>query len=947
MRELHELHHRAGWPSLRALAAAAGCSPTTVSAAFSAPRLPTWGLLELLVDEMAGDVDRFHSLWLAAGAPAQSVTRPAVVGRVAEMDLVRRHARRPGLLLIEGEPGIGKSALLARVVDELRTEPGTIVACGHALPLSAHEPWLPLADALNDLAEHAPREVSQALEALPAYVADELARVAPGLVPQRLPHPTARPSRSGAALLSALRALLTQIAAKARLVLFVEDLHWADEATLEALDYLLVHQTPVALVGTWRLEDRGPADVHDEWRRRVIQAPNAAVLELKPLSRAETADLLALLLEKQPTAEQVDQVYRRSQGQPLFTEQLVSQGSTGALPPVLTELLDRGLADLDSSAWRLVLTLGVAERPLVESVLRRSAGISVDALADSVRRLLPRRLIAVSPSGELALRHPLLAEAAQRRATLGELGQTHRHLALALAEQPEPSSAEIAEHWAGADDVAEELTWRLRAGAAAEQRLAMREAARQWQQALDLWPAGAATAGDPPLRRGRVLVAALDALPASDVDQALRLAADGEEHLAELTVDEVALLYQRKGDLLAAVGRSDQALGYLHWALRLYDDLPPSAEHIDAFERLEGVLGGLGQRQEAASVATEALNMARRTGDTRRTRLMLGLVAWHQAAGGDLPGASESVREAMTVDLEEPDPFGDIELAADVTDLLLRTGASCTQVVEVGAKALSVADQWGLSTFGTSLVRANSGIALLRAGHTQAALDMVAPATQGPPDPDAWVAHLVRADAEIAHGALDLARERLDLLRRLPAHSLAIDAERVVAECRLALWEGRPDDALSWAMDALDIRNGTSDPDTMWLLLETAARAAADKASDSEGVTEKLRRIAVRSRGGTDAAVRARQAAFDAELARAAGSLALGRWVDVATLWDRLGRPHDASYARWRAAQAATASSRYDTAQRLIRRATRDASEHRLLLHSLRATNPGANRPIR
>jgi hypothetical protein len=63
---LHELHHRAGWPSLRDMARDVGCSHTTVSVAFSEPRVPRWGLLELIVETLGGDTEEFHRLWLAA-----------------------------------------------------------------------------------------------------------------------------------------------------------------------------------------------------------------------------------------------------------------------------------------------------------------------------------------------------------------------------------------------------------------------------------------------------------------------------------------------------------------------------------------------------------------------------------------------------------------------------------------------------------------------------------------------------------------------------------------------------------------------------------------------------------------------------------------------------------------------------------------------------------------
>ena len=72
---LHDLHHRAGWPSLRALAAATGVSHTTVSKVFSSPALPSWGTLELLVEAMDGDGARFHDLWVR-GIEAHRRDRP-------------------------------------------------------------------------------------------------------------------------------------------------------------------------------------------------------------------------------------------------------------------------------------------------------------------------------------------------------------------------------------------------------------------------------------------------------------------------------------------------------------------------------------------------------------------------------------------------------------------------------------------------------------------------------------------------------------------------------------------------------------------------------------------------------------------------------------------------------------------------------------------------------
>lgn len=105
---LHGLHHRAGWPSLRTLAREAGCSHTTVSNVFTTPRLPSWGVLELLVEAMDGDTTEFHQLWLACGDQT-TATRSApdrIAGRRDELAVVRRHLEfGTGLLLVTGEAG--------------------------------------------------------------------------------------------------------------------------------------------------------------------------------------------------------------------------------------------------------------------------------------------------------------------------------------------------------------------------------------------------------------------------------------------------------------------------------------------------------------------------------------------------------------------------------------------------------------------------------------------------------------------------------------------------------------------------------------------------------------------------------------------------------------------------------------------------------------------------
>ncbi|WP_163573354.1 XRE family transcriptional regulator [Fodinicola feengrottensis] len=121
---LHDLHHQAGWPSLRDMAREVGCSHTTVSGAFAGPRVPRWGLLELIVETLHGDVERFHQLWLATSANA-----PAVVAQPLAQPLAQPQSApvRPRQLPADIAGFTGRQDQLADL-DRLVAEPADATA---------------------------------------------------------------------------------------------------------------------------------------------------------------------------------------------------------------------------------------------------------------------------------------------------------------------------------------------------------------------------------------------------------------------------------------------------------------------------------------------------------------------------------------------------------------------------------------------------------------------------------------------------------------------------------------------------------------------------------------------------------------------------------------------------------------------------------------------------
>ena len=261
---LHDLHHRAGWPSLRALAHEAGVSHTTVSKVFSAPGLPTWGTLELVVEAMQGDIATFHNFWLDASAPAEQPIRraPRIAGRHAELTAVRHHlGTGTGLLLVTSEAGMGKTAL----VEAATPDTSCFVASGRCLPLSTEVPFLPVVDALRSILNHDDgRWLKEALAQCPGYVRSTLAGLVPGLDADV--EPPIRDDASGRQrIFVSIAAVLRSLSSINPLGLLVEDLHWADAGTLDLLEYLLNTRLPLAVVGTWRLAEATTSARHRDW----------------------------------------------------------------------------------------------------------------------------------------------------------------------------------------------------------------------------------------------------------------------------------------------------------------------------------------------------------------------------------------------------------------------------------------------------------------------------------------------------------------------------------------------------------------------------------------------------------------------------------------------------------------------------------------------------------
>ena len=242
-----------------------------------------------MVETLGGDVSRFHELWLDASSSPHDPSSPPVAriaGRGTELATLRRHFESgSGLMIVAGEAGIGKT----RLVKTAAQTSDVLVAVGHCLPLSAQAPLMPVGEGLRVIHDTDDGlRLKDALSVVPPFVRESLGRLSPELSEDG----TAQESQdefSRQRLFAAVSTCLSQVHELGGLGLLVEDLHWADTATLDLLEHLVADGLEVPIVATWRLDDPDTDDPQRDWWLRMRRLSAVTTLDLSPVTRQESA----------------------------------------------------------------------------------------------------------------------------------------------------------------------------------------------------------------------------------------------------------------------------------------------------------------------------------------------------------------------------------------------------------------------------------------------------------------------------------------------------------------------------------------------------------------------------------------------------------------------------------------------------------------------------------
>ena len=442
--------------------------------------------------------------------PLAAFAEEPLIGREAEVAQLRQVTRpRPGrrAALILGEPGIGKTrhAAAGALEAHARGELVVLARCPPE-PVVPFEPWV---RAISELALAGDDEWRRGLA---GAAGAELTALVPQLDREGAGAERVRSGELAAAegaryrLLTGIGAALAHAAGDAPLHIVLDDAHWCDPASAQALEHLL-DSTPCELVLVATARDREMGRRHPVSRALsdLRRTGDLSELRLGGLDASGLAALVGARVGHAITPGVASRLASRTSGNPFFAGELARDLSQqGALsdgealeeapvPEAVTDLIEERLARLDPKTEQLLTAVAAIGPSAPVSLAARVIGLDGAAAEEAVAEALSERLVdeVPAPQPTIAFPHALVREALLAPAGGAELARLHLAIAEALASQPGAEPAEVARHYglsvplAGREPAIAAYRAAARAAAAAHDH---EQAAAQLQCALSLLP---------------------------------------------------------------------------------------------------------------------------------------------------------------------------------------------------------------------------------------------------------------------------------------------------------------------------------------------------------------------------------------------------------------------------------------------------------------------------
>ncbi|MEV1144988.1 AAA family ATPase, partial [Micromonospora sp. NPDC049799] len=568
-----------------------------------------------------------------------------LIGREHPAALLRAEVDRVmdshgGLVLVTGEPGIGKTTLVTAAAEEARRRGALVLgaACWDSDNAPGYWPWVQTVRGLRRSTDD-------------WAVAREVAEPALAMLLGEATGPADEPdddaARDAFALYDAVTTALVAVSQRRPVVVVLDDLHWADPASVRLLRFAAQHTwfERLLLLGTYRDAEVEMAD-HPLAPLLVPLTAKATTVTLTGMSRDEVSALVVRTAGREADAQVVDEMHRRTGGNPFFVEQAArlwrTGGSVDQVAPGVREVIRQRLAQLPAAVVDTLTAAAVLGREFHRGLLAATVGRPAPQVDRDLDRAVTARLVFDRGAGRSAFVHDLVRETLYDGLPVADRRARHAAVvravdgAAALAEHLVP--ADVARHaWLAVPDLppgrAADLL--VVAGREAGRRMALEESAEHLRRAH--------TVAVDPAQRVRIMVELAALLHhAGRRDEAGRLLAEAEP--LALTLDDPAVLARVALTVhrhhWTPAGASDRAEGMLREAHRRLVGVPDEEQPLPAVvtdlvtvtERLarrgaddealtfslwtlHDTTWGMGTAGERAAITAEIRDVARRAGD--------------------------------------------------------------------------------------------------------------------------------------------------------------------------------------------------------------------------------------------------------------------------------------------------------------------------------------------
>jgi DNA-binding CsgD family transcriptional regulator/tetratricopeptide (TPR) repeat protein len=859
---------------------------------------------------------------------SRDLVSPILVGRQDELGRLRALLDqaidgKPAVALVAGEAGVGKTRLVQEIT-RVASDRGVRVLSGGCVELGGEGvPLAPLVDVLRTVARSTPAEH---LDSCFGPARREFAR----LLPELDPDAAAAPPQQGSAaqLREHVLALITRLSVGRPMLLVVEDLHWADASTRDLVVFLVqtLRELGVLLMLTYRSDElhrRHPLrPVITAWER----VRGVARIDVGRFSRDEVAAQLQAIRHAAPTAQFIDVVFERSQGNAFLVEEILAAVDGGAdpgdVPPSLRDVLLARTETVSDAAQRILRTAAAASPRVADRLLEVLVGVPESELYPALRETVEHHLLVVDHSGRgYAFRHALTRDALYDDMLPGERVRLHTAYGEALSADPTlldddgSVAATLAHHWYAALDLPRALAASVRAGRQAGVGYAPAEALRHLERALQIWP----RVPDAVERAGvdwtRLNVLAAEAAwSAGELNRALsvmdQVLADTESVTDRVRRAEVV---ERRAFVLRALGRDAEAAGQLREALALLPAQPLTVTHAVVLASLANSLTRIGEDQQSFDVARSAVDAAAAVGATAQhadALITLGAVATYL---GDPQAGLAALRDGLA--LAERHELHSVALRGytNLSDSLEMLGRHA-EAAQIATAGVTLATRVGHARSHGAMLVGNLAEPLMRLGRWHEALDLITESLAD--DPNGIFAStllLVRGELRLWQGDADAAAHDVREARRqfgdgtdvqFTAPIVSIEAELARARGDLADARQRIRAALAGPVSGFGARYALP---LLWLGMRIEADIATPDAPAGATQHEALHALAASLQTDTPPA-QAYQALIAAESARLHRRDEITAWHTAVTATRAAAEAFPLCYSLYRLAEAQSAN---------------------------------------